>query len=86
MIQQINNFPIKLKALRALNSLNQVELSAKAGIHKNLIIDYERGRAIPSQEQLKKIELALNIEFNEATEEAFARLAPELGGEVEHAA
>ena len=85
MIQQINNFPIKLKALRTLNRLNQQELSAKTGIHKNLIIDYERGRAIPAPEQLQVLETVFGIEFNEATESAFATLAPELG-EVEHAA
>lgn len=74
----IRNLAIKLKALRTLRSMHQRELAQKTGIHNNLIVDYEKGRAIPSPEQLRLIEEALGIQFNAETESAFAVLAPDL--------
>lgn len=85
MIQQINHFPLKLRALRMLHRLNQQQLAAKTGIHRNLIVEYERGRAMPAPEQLKSLEAAFGIEFNADTESAFATLAPELGQEAGYA-
>jgi len=78
-MNNIPNLSIKIKALRVLRSMSQTDLSSVACIRRELIIDYERGRAIPAQDQLQKIETALGITFNSATEAAFKTLAPELG-------
>ena len=76
---EIPNLSTKIKALRLLRGMHQKELVRLSGIHHSLIVDIERGRAIPAPEQLKKIETVLGITFNSATEAAFKTLAPELG-------
>ena len=77
---QISNFHIKLKTLRMLRGIHQKELCKRTGINPNILVEYEKGRAMPSDEQLAEIEKALAIKFNDQTEAAFAILAPALGG------
>lgn len=74
----IPHLAVKLKVLRMLRDMHQLELSEKTGIRRNLLIDYERGRAIPGPKQLVAIESALGIKFNSSTEAAFLTLAPGL--------
>lgn len=75
----INHFAAKLKALRALHNMHQSELCKRTGIHRSRMVDYEQGRSFPGAEELKAIEAALGVSFNDATDQAFATLAPEMG-------
>lgn len=78
----IPNLAIKLKALRLLRGMLQSELCDQIGISRPLLVAIEQGRAIPTQDQIEKIENALGIEFNAETERAFTVLAPELAQEA----
>lgn len=74
----IPHFPLKLKTLRLLRDMHQAELCELTGISRNLIVDIERGRAIPAADQLTAIEEALGVKFDAETEAAFITLAPNL--------
>lgn len=79
----IHNFSLKLKVLRMLHGLHQQDLAERIGVQRYAIVEIEKGRAMPSPEQLAAIEEALGIKFDEHTERAFAVLAPNLARERE---
>lgn len=55
----------KIKDLRKLNKMTQMELAAKANISRSYLADIERNRYNASLDTLKSISEALNINLNE---------------------
>jgi len=55
---------VKLKEARFFSGLTQAEIYHKTGVHISRISLYERGLAIPSKEQRKKLEAAIGIKLN----------------------
>ena len=80
MSPQIPNLAIKLKALRLLHRIHQRDFAQSIGVPHNLMVEYEKGRAYPGPDQFSAIEDTLGIKFDDATENAFATLAPNLQG------
>lgn len=59
------NIGNKIKDLRKLNKMTQVELAAKANISRSYLADIERNRYNASLDTLKAIASALNVNLNE---------------------
>ena len=59
------NIGNKIKDLRKLNKMTQMELAAKANISRSYLADIERNRYNASLETLKAIATALNVNLNE---------------------
>ena len=55
------NIGNKIKDLRKLNKMTQMELAAKANISRSYLADIERNRYNASLETLKAIATALNV-------------------------
>lgn len=55
----------KIKNLRKLNKMTQMELAAKANISRSYLADIERDRYNASLDTLKSIASALNVNINE---------------------
>ena len=53
-----------IKRTRKERKLSQVELSIETGIAQSMISEYEKGRVIPTIEQLMKIARALRTDLN----------------------
>jgi len=60
--------------MRAANRITQKELSQKASIRLDRMIDFERNQALPTPEQKERIAIALNWPPEELAEIAFAIL------------
>ena len=58
----------KIKLIRTMRSLTQKALAEKGGTHEVMIRKYEIGKAVPKDEQLKKIAMALEVNTNSLRE------------------
>ena len=60
----------KLKAVRALAGLSQKNLEARSGVAVNIISAIEKGRVLPTSDDLQRIGAALGLNFNSPDVEA----------------
>lgn len=51
----------RIKTIRKLNGLSQLELANKCGLNRNSIYNYEKGKRHPKSDDLQSIANALNI-------------------------
>lgn len=64
----IQNTKKKIRLIRAIRSLTQKQLAEKVGTHEVMIRKYEIGKAVPRDEQLRKIAMALEVNANSLRE------------------
>ena len=62
----------KIKLTRSIRGITQKELANLVGTHEVMIRKYEIGKAIPKDEQLKKIASALGVNANDVLPLLFA--------------
>jgi len=58
--------PAQCRAARGLVAMNQIDLAAGASISKNVIVDFEKGRRVPTRNNLAAIQRVLEaagVEF-----------------------
>ncbi|MED4971387.1 helix-turn-helix domain-containing protein [Parageobacillus toebii] len=60
---------IKIKQLRQIKGMSQMELSAAASVSQSLISDIENGRVSPTLRVLHKLADALGVPINELLKE-----------------
>jgi ribosome-binding protein aMBF1 (putative translation factor) len=63
--QIARNFASKVRALREVRGWNQVELAARAGVHRNFINRIEKGTQVPSILIAHDMATALGVELGE---------------------
>ena len=57
------NFQKALQQARLANNMSQKDLSLKVGMNLNTIINYEKGKEIPTNLIISKIEKLLNVKL-----------------------
>jgi transcriptional regulator with XRE-family HTH domain len=57
----MERFPEKLRTARKSAKLNQTQLAQKVGVTQRSLTDYERGKAVPRKNTLRKLAESLNV-------------------------